>query len=275
MFTVTGLYRYPVKSLGGIALTEADVTETGFRNDRRWMLIDENSRYITQREFSVMALLVPSINNNQLSIQHKHDPGLSLHVPLEPLLKQFKKVTVWSDHCNAQLVSKEADEWFSDILHTRCQLVYMPDKAWRRVDGRYARNKEITTFTDGYPFLMISEESLADLNTRLEATLPMDRFRPSIVFNGAKPYEEDLFEHFNIGAVEFSGVKRCGRCMMTTIDQQTLATAKEPLKTLASYRFKNNKIYFGQYLLHHGEGVIATGAEITVTQMKGLVVNSL
>jgi uncharacterized protein YcbX len=268
MFTVSELHIFPVKSLGGYSTNAAAITETGFEYDRRWMLTDENHKCITQREFPVMAVLKATISNEVLRIQHKADAGISLQLPLQPEGQVFNEVEIWTDHCKAQWVSKIADVWFSEILKTTCRLVYMPEQTKRQVDERYAKNKEVTTFTDGYPILLIGEQSLADLNSRMTDPLLMDRFRPNIVFKGGGPYEEDSFEHFNIGSVEFMGVKRCGRCTITTIDQQTAAKGKEPLMTLARYRLKNNKIYFGQYLLHKGEGIIRTGEQIIIKKKR-------
>jgi hypothetical protein len=120
----------------------------------------------------------------------------------------------------------------------------------------------ITSFADAYPFMMIGQASLDDLNSRLAEPLPMDRFRPNIVFTGGGPFEEDLLANFTIGNIHFYGVKLCARCIIPTIDQNTGVKRKEPLKTLASYRAKNNKIYFGQNLVHKGDGVIAVGDQL-------------
>jgi uncharacterized protein len=142
--------------------------------------------------------------------------------------------------------------------------VYMPDDAKRLVDTDYAKNNEITSFSDGYPFLIIGQSSLDELNSKLEEPLPIDRFRPNIVFTSGEPHEEDSWKHITINAIDFFGVKTCGRCVVTTIDQQTAVAGKEPLKTLAGYRSVNNKIKFGMNLLHKGEGKVQVGKEIIV-----------
>lgn len=139
----------------------------------------------------------------------------------------------------------------------------MPDHTHRKVDSRYAHNGEITTFADEYPFLMIGQESLNDLNRRLSESLPMNRFRPNIVFSGGKPYEEDIIHEFTIGNISFRGVKLCARCVVTTIDQETAIKQKEPLKTLAGYRRKGQKILFGQNVIHQGTGHITVGDRLT------------
>jgi uncharacterized protein len=267
MLTVSSLYIYPVKSLGGIALDSATVTDRGFEHDRRWMLVDAtDNRFMTQREIKAMALLKVSLLPNSLHVENISKQGVAIDVPFEPMGTETTMVDVWSDRCRAQWVSPQADAWFSEQLGMACRLVYMPDATRRRVDGRYARNKEITSFSDGYPILIIGQASLDDLNGRLQTPVPMDRFRPNIVFTGGTPYQEDVMKAFTIGDINFMGVKLCARCVMTTIDQQTAQQAKEPLKTLSTYRLKNNKIYFGQNLLHHGSGSIKVGDTIIPAQ---------
>lgn len=264
MLTVSELYIYPIKSLGGIALNTATLTDRGFENDRRWMLVDENDRFLSQREVSNMALLKVQLTEQGLLVKNNAVPETELLVPFEPTLSETFIVTVWSSHCRAQRVSDAADAWFSEQLGLPCKLVYMPDSTRRYVDGRYAHNKEITSFSDGYPLLLISQASLDDLNSRLETPLPMNRFRPNIVFKGGAPFLEDSMKQFEINGISFYGVKPCSRCTITTIDQQTAEKAKEPLKTLSTYRTKNKKILFGQNILFQGTGSITIGDIITI-----------
>lgn len=268
MLTVSELYIYPVKSLGGIALDKATLADRGFEHDRRWMLVDADNRFLSQREVNAMALLKVQITGEGLLIRNIGVPGEQLLAPFQPAFTETEMVTVWSNHCRAQRVSAEADAWFSQQLGLPCKLVYMPDSTRRYVDGRYAHNKEITSFSDGYPLLMIGQASLDDLNSRLETPLPMNRFRPNIVFTGGTAFQEDYMKHFEINGIPFFGVKPCSRCVMTTIDQQTAEKAKEPLKTLSSYRMKNKKVLFGQNVLHQGTGVVSIGDTITIHEQK-------
>jgi uncharacterized protein YcbX len=263
MLTVSGLYIYPIKSLGGFSLPAATLTDRGFQYDRRWMLIDENNRFLSQREVSSMAFLNATVQEEHLLVTDKRTMDLIM-IPYEPLTSETTMVSVWDDNCLAQRVSDEADAWFSQHLNIPCRLVYMPDSTQRTVDAEYAHNKEITSFSDGYPLLIIGQASLDDLNSRLASPLPMNRFRPNIVFTGGLPFQEDDMKQFNIGDIQFSGVKPCARCVITTIDQETGVKAKEPLKTLNTYRTKNQKTYFGQNLLFNGSGTISVGDIITL-----------
>lgn len=265
MFTVSALYIYPVKSLGGFGVTEAIVTERGFQYDRRWMLVDKEGRFITQREVHSMALLQTAIIPKGLYVYHKHNPGknITIHFLSSPV--SIKKVQVWDDVCNAWCYGdNEMNRWFTDVLGKECELVYMPDETNRLVDTAYAKNNEITSFSDGYPFLIIGQSSLNELNSKLSTPFLMDRFRPNIVFTNGSPYIEDNWKHFCINDIDFFGVKTCSRCVITTIDQQTMTAGKEPLKTLATYRAVNNKIKFGMNLLHRGKGKLKVGDQIII-----------
>ena len=267
MLTVSELFIYPIKSLGGTAVSSATVTDRGFQYDRRWMLVDEQYNFITQRAFPTMALLQVSIAADGLSVQHKIT-GNSISIPFVPETNATAMAQIWDDTCLVQFVSDRVDEWFSSMLSIRCRLVFMPDTSNRKVEEAYAFNNEITSLSDGYPFLLIGQSSLDDLNSRLAEPLPMNRFRPNIVFTGGQAFIEDCLKHVTINGINFYGVKLSSRCQVTTINQDNGSTAKEPLKTLALYRRKNNKVYFGQNLLHHGNGMVQVGDEIIVHELK-------
>ncbi len=265
MATISELYIYPIKSLGGIQLNEVQLTDRGFQHDRRWMLVDANNRFLTQREQANMALLQTALVSNGIEVHYKNKPAEKITIPFLFEPKEKITVTVFADTCEAVIINNEIDEWFSRYLQIPCKLVYMPDDSLRKVDSHYAKKEnDITAFSDGYPVLMLSKESLVDLNSRLPEALPMNRFRPNLVIEGVKAFEEDGMEHFMINETDFYGVKLCARCVITTINQQTIETGKEPLKTLATYRMKNNKIYFGQNVIAATAGKIKIGDTITI-----------
>jgi len=266
MLQVSQLFIYPIKSLAGIELTEARLTDRGFEHDRRWMLVDTDNRFFTQREFGQMALLQPSIGKNGMLITHKKT-GDNILIPFEPETGETFSAVVWDDTCNVIRVSDAADAWFSRQLGISCKLVYMPDDSIREVDHNYATDGEITNLGDGYPLLIIGQASLDDLNGRMDEAIPMMRFRPNIVFTGGEPYQEDDMTHFSINQIDFYGVKPCARCPIPTIDLETGERSKEPLRTLANYRRREHKVFFGQNLLYHGLGKIAVGDELQVLEM--------
>lgn len=263
---ISQLYIYPVKSLGGIALQEALVTSRGLQYDRRWMLVDDNNQFISQRTHAQLALFKLEISDKGILVRHTPTQQTQV-IPFKPQTNEKLMVRIWDDGCSATLVSQNLNLWFSDILKMNSRLVYMSDDDLRPVDPRYARPEHITSFSDAYPMLLIGQSSLNDLNARLASPLPMDRFRPNIVMGGAAPYLEDKMHHFTAAGINFYGVKPCARCVMTTIDQQTAIVGAEPLKTMAGYRKANKKIYFGQNLIHTGSGIIKIGDVLEVKEL--------
>lgn len=267
MLKISGLFIYPVKSLGGIAVSEAVITARGLEYDRRWMLIDSNNRFLSQREFPKMALLKVALTDSGLRVTYS-PANTHIDIPFEPQTNELTEVSVWDDVCAGQYVSKEADKWFSNILGIPCSLVYMPDETLRQVDPRYATEGMITSFADAFPMLLIGQASLDDLSSRVGWNVPMNRFRPNMVYTGGNPYTEDELAHFAIGDIHFYGIKLCARCPIPGIDQDTAISGKEPIRTLASYRRRQNKIYFGQNLIHKGNGIIKLGDELEVLEIK-------
>ncbi|MCO5935167.1 MOSC domain-containing protein [Mucilaginibacter sp. RB4R14] len=263
MLSVSQLLIYPIKSLGGVALSTAQLTDRGLQHDRRWMLIDENNRFLSQREHAQLALFKIEVLSDALKVIFTAD-STSVNIPFIPLKQDLLDVSIWDDTCAGQLVSDVVDAWFTVKLGAPTRLVYMPDETHRATDPRYTTLGSIASFADAYPALLIGQASLDDLNSRLAQSLPMNRFRPNIVFEGGEPYSEDQMNHIRINDIDMFGVKLCARCVMTTIDQETTAKSKEPLKTLAGYRRKGAKILFGQNLVFNSTGVISVGDELSV-----------
>lgn len=274
-YTLSEIWIYPVKSLGGIRLQESFATERGLQYDRRWMLIDIQNRFLSQRELPEMALILPEIveeNGNLIALKfsHKLDGSKSyfLHDPTFSH-KESKKIlaTVWDDTVQVIEVEDDVNNWLSDTLGQKCKLVFMPNEAHRKVDKKYAiTGQEVTSLSDGYPFLIIGEESLKLLNSKLEEQVPINRFRPNFVFKGGEPHDEDLWGEFFINDVQFFGVKNCARCPVPNIDQATALQSKEPIKTLSQYRKFNKKVYFGQNLLIGKTGKVSVGDIISFHQ---------
>lgn len=264
MLAVSQLFIYPIKSLGGIALQSAELTATGFKNDRRWMLADEQNVFLSQRTSPKIALVQPVETNDGFMVFHKNNPAAHILIPFNMELNKKVKAVIWEDKCDAYEADYSINEWFSEMLKINCKLLYMPDDTKRFVDTGYAFNKETTSFSDAYPLMMIGQNVLDFFNNKLDVSLPVDRFRPNIVFTGGKPHCEDEMAEFTINGTRFFGVKPCSRCVVTTINQQTSQKGFKPLKTLAGYRSKNNKIYFGQNILHQTNGRITVGDQITV-----------
>jgi hypothetical protein len=267
MFTISQLHIYPVKSLAGIAVDSATLTERGFAHDRRWMLIDANNQFLTQRECGALALLDTALGASYLEIRHRLKPDLgTLQVPFAPNPYEQLQVPIWDDVCKALALSRDADAWLSEALGQAFRLVYLPDDSPRQVDPDRVNIPLNVSFADAYPYLLIGESSLADLNQRLAEPVSMNRFRPNIVFAGGAAFQEDSWQELLMGGVPFQAIKPCGRCILTTTDQETglRHSAGEPLKTLASYRSKGNKVLFGMNLITQTQGTLKVGDEILV-----------
>ncbi len=251
---------YPIKSAAGISLPAARVESRGFQCDRRWMLVDETGTFMTQRQFPRLALIQVQLTPEQLLITAPNREALVL--PLSPESGDRLSVQVWNDRCEAVPMGKDIAQWFSDFLEVPCQLVYMPENSVRPINPRYGQPGERVSFADGYPFLLISQASLDDLNARLEKPVPMNRFRPNLVVSGCEAFAEDSWQRIRIGSIPFRVVKPCERCVVTTVEQTTGIRGKEPLPTLATYRLRQGKILFGQNLIPEAEGMLQVGDSV-------------
>lgn len=263
---------FPIKSLGGISLKKSIVENRGLQFDRRWMLIDEKNKFLTQREFPKMAAIGVNLSDNSLEVSSENK---NLEIPFDADSDDTKVVKIWSSRCHAKVYEKSINDWFSDVLQTNCKLVLMPENAVRKVNYFYAVHKDDqVSFADGYPVLLIGENSLENLNSKLETPVPMNRFRPNLVVSGADAFAEDNWKQIKIGGAMFHVVKPCGRCVMTTIDQANgEKQGVEPLKTLASYRIPKRstkkKILFGQNLIAENVGeTINVGDKIEILQSR-------
>jgi uncharacterized protein len=259
---LSDIYIYPVKSLAGIRVASWPVVETGLKYDRKWMLVDSERQFLSQRRLPRMALIKTALTEAQLILSA---PGMdNLSLELEPKAGSVIHSTIWHDQVDAIAVSAEADEWFSRFLHTSCRLVYQPDAAIRPVSPGFAKPEDQTALSDGFPFLLISANSLASLNKAMQLNLSMTRFRPNLVVSGCDSYAEDTWREITIGAIGFRLPKPCSRCSVPTINPETAETGKEPLATLNRLRKWQNKVYFGQNALHNDRGVLSVGDNLHI-----------
>lgn len=267
MYKLTEINIYPVKSLSGYSVKNALVTDRGLQYDRRWMIIDEAGKFITQRSLHKMSLLRAEINDEEVELSNKISND-KISFKIDQKTDRSINAVIWDDIVNTIQVDEQIDEWLCDNLNTKCSLVYMPDSSRRMVDKKYSLNNDITSLSDAYPFLIIGEQSLNDLNARLKQKISMDRFRTNFVFSGGNSFDEDKWRIIKIGEILFYPVKPCSRCTVPTIDPSTGETGNEPLTTLSLFRKADNKIYFGQNMLHSGVGDIKINTEIEVLEWK-------
>jgi uncharacterized protein len=253
---VSALYVYPIKSCRGIRVQEWPVVARGFAADRRWMIVDARGQFVTQRELAQLALVNTALEADQLRLSAPGCPELVL--PLTYETGEPRAVQVWEDRA-AGIVHELGSAWFSSYLEAPHELVYMPEQHQRQVNPARAKPGDIVSFADAYPFMVLSEASLADLNSRLDVPITIERFRPNIVIGDSEPFAEDGFARVRMGEISFRGPKRCERCVITTIDVQTGERGSEPLRTLAKYRLEDQKIWFGMNLIHDNIGVLRVG----------------
>jgi uncharacterized protein YcbX len=232
------------------------------------LIINNEEKFITQRTHPQLALIKTKIAGNKLILGHKTKDTSPLVIPIYHESIETVIVSIWQDLVEARIVGKYADEWLSEALAFKCRLVYMHDETQRSVDRAYAADNEIVSFADAYPFMMVGQSSLDDLNSRLKEKLPMNRFRPNFVFTGGDPFDEDKWKKIRISGIVFNLVKPCSRCVTTTVNQNTSEKNEEPLKTLSTYRSVDNKVYFGQNLLHEGNSTLKVGDEIEILELK-------
>jgi uncharacterized protein YcbX len=247
---IASLHLYPVKSCRGIAVAEAVVTAAGLEHDREWMVVTPQGRFLTQREEPRLALVATALDAIALTLA---SGGVgSVAVPLDRR-GEAREVTVWRDRCVGLDQGDEVARWLTELLGRAVRLVRFDsgqrrpsDPAW--TGGLDAQNR----FSDGFAILALSLASLADLDSRLARSLPMDRFRPNLVLDGLPPYGEDALGDLVAGGLRLRRVKPCTRCSITTTDQQTgTVDGDEPLATLRTYRWDPalRGVCFGQNLI--------------------------
>lgn len=264
------IWIYPIKSLTGIALQKSQVLPKGLQYDRRWMLVDDSGKFLTQRTMPEMALFKVVLENEALVISNKntHEQD-SIRLELNP--QKFDKTMtalIWNDQVEVLEVNEKYSTWFSKQLNINCKLVYFPESNTRDIDPDYAKNNEQVNLSDGYPILIIGQSSLDALNQKLDIPVSIHRFRPNFIFSNGSPHEEDNWKSFQIGRLHFEGVKPCSRCVVTTINTETSEKGLEPLKTLANYRKLNGKIYFGENIIPRTYGEVQIGDIIEVKSFK-------
>lgn len=270
---LSSIHVYPVKGLRGYDVPEAVVEPWGLRGDRRFMLVDGDGRFLTQREYPRLTQAFAGYRaDGALRVTSTAAVGLpELVVPL-PTDGELIQVTVWRSTLAAMLAGDEADGWFTKLLGAATRLVYLDDPTRRPVNPDHGLATDRVSFADGYPLLATTDGSLDQLNDWLlesgdvDDPLPMNRFRPSIVVGGVEPWAEDGWRSLTVGGVPFRVASMCGRCVVTTTDQDTGERERQPLRVLGQRRRFGSKLVFGQNLipdLPGGTARIAVGDPVT------------
>jgi uncharacterized protein YcbX len=263
-YKVKQLFVYPVKSFGGQQVPQMEINETGPKYDRKWMVVDEKGAFLTQRQYPKMSQVTARIIDDahvELTAPGVDfmDFGTDEFNAEEPL-----EVTVWKTKAKAYEVDPEVSQWVSDFLGVKCKLVRMDDDFVRPIDEDYGEGQ--INFSDGFPFLILSIQSLELLNQKLNKAFAIKRFRPNIVVQIDEPHQEDYWTQIQIGDVLLRGAKLCSRCKITTIDPMTGEFGDEPLVTLGQYRKTDQGIVFGKNFVHENQGSIRQGMDVDVLE---------
>ena len=273
VFSVGALFIYPIKSLAGIKVNRADAGISGFQYDRQWMLTDREGCYLTQKDIPAMALVKTSMGDDGILVNAPVLNRQNLIIPFDGSCGDTVRVKIFQDELEACRVDKMADEWFSDTLGMSCQLVTM-GHSQRIVNKKYAVNNDTVGFANSFPYLVVSQASLDELNERLTQKITIERFRPNIVLNGGTPYFEDTIDEFSTGNARFKCSKPCARCRIINIDQETALIDSEPLDVLTKYRQQENDINFGYRSLCLAEGPVEVGDQVEIIKTKSAVKKS-
>ncbi len=252
---VKELWIYPIKSLGGIQLEAAMALSEGFQYDRRWMLVDNDGKFITQREHHILATYTCEMDKDNLIVKNKN---ASVTIPLEQQQDNIVSVKVWDSELDTHEVDSNISQWFSEQLSQDVRLVRMTDISHRE---KVIKKEPYTTqvsLADGYPYLIIGEQSMRTLNEKLDDPIDHIRFRANIIISSEIAHEEDHLDNIKVGQAELKVIKPCARCVVITIDKEGQA-GKEPTRTLATYRKDGNKILFGANTICMKEGMIRVG----------------
>lgn len=266
---IHSLHVYPIKSCQGIELETAELVETGIRYDRHWMLVDNKGNFLSQRQLPQMARITTHFTSDSLRVNMDKQPTLEL--PLSSNDTEHTRVTIWNDECRAALVSAEASDWFSHALGIPCELVFLPESEHRQVDLNFAADGTGVGFADGFPLLVLSRATIDQLNSKLEDTVCIDRFRANIIIDGCEAHEEDEWSKITVGDIDILLCKPCSRCVIPSIDQHSGEKHAKLLSTLAGYRRTKGKVYVGQNGLHLSQGTITRAQSIQIQRKQPVV----
>lgn len=250
------IWIYPVKSLAGYRVSECYAGPGGLSHDRQWMITDENGIFLTQREVPQMALLRAAVTGAGLVLADNAEESIRMLVPMQPDGPVVPHVKIWDDRVVARAYAREVNEWLSSRLGRPVMLVGMQDGLSART---MSEQPYPLSFADDFPYHLISQSSLDDLNARSDEPVTARRFRPNFVVDGAEAYADDHWQHLRMGEADFHIQSRCERCVMVNVDPSTGSKTRQPLKTLASYRREGKHIIFGQNLVATAAGMVREG----------------
>jgi uncharacterized protein len=229
------------------------------------VVTDQHGHFVSQRQYPKMCLVQVELRGDVYVLTAPDMPPLAIDPARDPCA-QLQTVVVWNDRVGACDVGAEAAAWFTDYLGANCRLYFMPEHSVRPVDPQYGRSGDQVGFADGFPVLLMTEASLDAINRELPEAIGAERFRANIVISGCAAFAEDKWRRVRIGALEFDVVKPCSRCVIPSIDPATAQKQRVVTETLTRLRRRDGKVYFGQNLIHRGQGSVCLGDTVTVVE---------
>lgn len=263
---VASLWRYPVKSLRGLAVNQLRLDKRGAADDRRWMVVGERGNFLTQRQLPAMSRIAVELDEASLLLRHLDRPGAEIRLNRQPANAPAINVRIWRDHCEAVDMGEAAARWLSAQLQRKLRLCFMPESSRRQVDLDYARAGDLVNFADGFPLLVCNAASVAALSQRLGRPLEEQRFRPNIVVEGAPAFAEDRWRKLRIADIDLDLVKPCARCPIPSIDPGSGQRQRDVAELLNSMCRRDGAVYFGQNAIHRSWGTLRVGDAVTVLE---------
>lgn len=247
--------------MGGCNVNEALALKEGFEHDRMWMLVNESGKFLTQRSLPKLALFKLSIKDSYLSVTFD---SKDISIPFGLSNSKVRKVSVFESYFKAMEVDEGISQWFSEILNKKVTLVRKTKEFVRYKAFLKPPFKTKVSMADGYPYLILGTASMNLLNSKLETPILSNRFRPNIIVKTEEAHIEDEWKYVSTSEASFKNIKPCARCVLITVEQETGDKGKEPLKTLSTYRKKNNKILFGSNMILSTEGMVRVGEVLSI-----------
>ena len=235
----------------------------GCEHDRRWAVVRPDGRVWTQRDLPAMARVDAWPEGDGVRLEAAGHGGVAAVAE-----GAATTMVVWGTAVPGVEAGGAAHAWASRVLGAECRLVHQVDARSRAVTPDLARPGDVVSLADGFPLLVTTEASLAAVNARLAEPVPMARFRPNLVIEGAGAWDEDGWGTIEAGGVRLRLASPCARCVVTTLDQRTgAATArKEPLRTLGTmHRDGEGRITFGWNAVPEAVGVVRVGDAVTAS----------
>ena len=251
---LSALYIYPVKSMSGSALSSAQLFARGLEMDRRWMWVNAQGQFLTQREYPQMVLWQVTVDDQFIFFKNEKK-NRHFSIPRSFDSANRMNVRVWGDEVEAIVMEHPDLCLIAEDFLSEAKLVFLSEESIRQVDQRCGQELDLTSFADGFPLLVCHQSSLEELNATLHEPVSMLHFRPNIVVVGGEAYEEDRWRQLQIGEAILDLVKPCGRCVMINVNPLTAEKNPAVLKGLAVNRTAGNKVLFGMNAISRSNGL--------------------